>query len=293
MRTVVFLGTGTMGMPMARNLLDAGFQVRAWNRTSARAAPLAEHGAQVFDDPGEAADGCDLLVTMLSDAAAVLGAASAALGGARRPATWLQTSTIGLEGLEHCVELAERFEATLVDSPVLGTREPAEQGKLVVLASGPDSALNECEPVFDAIGSRTLRLGEAGAGTRCKLVVNSWILGLTGVLAETISLAEVLGLDPDTFFAAIEGGPVDVPYARMKGRAMIEKAFDDASFRLSLARKDADLVRAAAENARLEVPVIRAVADRLARAERAGHGDEDMAATYWATATQLATARDA
>jgi 3-hydroxyisobutyrate dehydrogenase len=272
---------------MARNLLRAGFAVRAWNRSPERALPLAEDGAQLFDDPRDAAQGSDLLVTMVSDASAVLDTAARALDGLGGGRVWLQMSTIGIEGIEHCEALAERFGAHLVDAPVLGTRKPAEQGKLVVLASGNADALDAGQPAFDAVASRTLRLGQVGEATRCKLVVNGWVVGVTALLAETISLAEVLGVDPERFFEAIDGGALDLPYARLKGCAMISRSFEDADFRLSLARKDGDLVMAAAESRDLEVPVLRAVAAHLNRAEQAGHGDEDMAATYWATAPRI------
>jgi 3-hydroxyisobutyrate dehydrogenase len=287
MTKIAFLGTGTMGLPMARNLLDAGFAVRAWNRSIERAQPVIELGAEVFADPREAAEGSELVVTMLSDADAVLETAERAFEGLAENPIWLQMSTIGIEGVERCAELAERVGVQLVDAPVLGTREPAERGDLIILASGPASVKDACEPVFDALGSRTLWLGDVGAGTKCKVVVNSWIVGVVGVLAETITLAEALEIDPNRFFDAVEGGPLDLPYARMKGEEMIEKSFGSPAFRLALSRKDADLVLDAAQRGSLDVPVMRAVAERLHRAEESGHGDDDMAATYWATAPEV------
>jgi 3-hydroxyisobutyrate dehydrogenase len=283
--SIAFLGTGTMGLPMARNLAGEGFTVRAWNRSPERAEPLTEHGVKLCEEPRDAASGCTLLVTMLSDASAVLDIAGPVLGALERDAIWLQMSTIGIQGTELCAAHAEKAGVRFIDAPVLGTRTPAEQGKLVILASGPSDSIAACEHVFDAVGARTLRLGEAGQGTRCKLVINSWVVGLTSVLAETISLAETLDVDPQNFFDAIEGGALDLPYARVKGEAMIERAFADPDFRLALALKDADLVVATAEEHELEMPVLSAVADRFHRADRAGHGDEDMAATYWATAS--------
>jgi 3-hydroxyisobutyrate dehydrogenase len=284
MTTVAFLGTGTMGLPMARNLLAAGFQIRAWNRTRERAEPLRAAGAEVFDEPGDAARGAELIVTMLSDAVAVIDTAAAALEAADEGVSWLQMSTIGLEGTDRCAEIAENAGVALVDSPVLGTREPAQKGELIVLASGPENQHERCQPMFDAVGKRTVWVGEAGAGTRLKVAVNSWIVGVVGVLAETIALSQTLGVDPERFFDAVEGGPLDLPYARLKGKAMIERTFDNPSFRLALARKDADLVLAAASAHGLDLRIMEAVAQRMRAAERDGHGDEDMAATYWAGA---------
>lgn len=284
MTTVGFIGTGTMGFPMARNIARAGIDVRAWNRSRERAEPLARDGVLICDEPAEAAEGADLLVTMLSDSATVLDAAGRALQDATSKPIWVQMSTVGLEGTQYCRELADRLGVTLVDAPVLGTKQPAEEGKLVVLASGSEEALAAARPVFEAVGQRTLQLGEAGVATRAKLVVNSWVLGVTGLLAETISLAEALDVDPQVFFDAVEGGTLDLPYARLKGKAMIERSFDEAAFKLSLARKDADLVLGAAEDADLDTPVLHAVAERFGRAESDGHGDEDMAANFLATA---------
>jgi 3-hydroxyisobutyrate dehydrogenase len=287
MTMIAFLGTGTMGEPMARNLIEADFRLRVWNRSTDRARSLGQAGAEVLEDPREAAAGSELLVTMLSDADAVIETAERALEGAEENALWVQMSTIGIGGLERCVELAERHGITLVDAPVLGTQGPAEEGKLVVLASGPADTRERCEPMFDAVGQRTLWLGEAGSGTRAKVATNSWVVGVVGVLAETIALFEALDLDPESFFASIDGGPLDLPYARLKGGAMIKHSFEDPAFKLALSRKDAELILEAASRQGLELPIMEAVTERLRRAEADGHGDEDMAATYWVSAPEF------
>lgn len=278
MTEIAVLGTGIMGAPMARNLLAAGFGVRVWNRTTDKAQPLAGDGATVADSPGEAASGADVLLTMLSDAEAV---AEAASGGALDPlaegAIWIQTSTVGIEGNERLAHLAADRGVTYVDAPVLGTKEPAEQGQLVVLASGPGEAEERCAPVFDAIGSRYMWLGEAGAGSRLKLVVNNWITGLLGTLGETVALARATGVDPRSFLETIQGGPLDLPYAQMKGKMMIQGDYP-ASFTAELARKDVGLVMDAARSGGLEPAIAEAVARYFDNAVEAGHGEEDMAA---------------
>ena len=276
MPTVAVLGTGVMGAPMARNLARAGHEVRAWNRTPDKAAPLRDDGVDVRDDPAIAA-GADVVMTMLSDADAVLAVAEQADLGEGQ--VWWQASTVGIDGTERCAELAGKRGAVLVDAPVLGTRQPAEEGKLVILASGPDDALDTCTPLFDAVAARTLRLGPAGAGTRLKLVVNSWVLAVTQGTAETVALAQALGLDPSLIIEAVEGGGLDLPYFRMKSKLMVDGEFP-SSFALSLAAKDARLVVAAAERHGADLPAARAVAERMTEASEAGYGDEDMAATY-------------
>ena len=277
MTTVAVLGTGVMGAPMARNLLAAGLPVRVWNRSADRARPLGEHGAEVAETPAAAAAGAGVIVTMLSDAEATLESMRAAEPEAR--AIWAQMGTLGLEGTEACAALAAERGVTFVDAPVLGTRQPAEDGALTVLASGPDAARDALAPVFDAVGARTLWLGEAGEGTRLKLVANSWVLTLIQGLAETVAFAERIGVPPQSFLEAIAGGPLDAGYARIKGKAMMEREFPP-SFPLRLAAKDGRLILAAAEQAGLDLPVARAVAAQLAAGVEQGHGDEDLAATF-------------
>ena len=292
--TVAVLGAGgTMGFPMARNLARSGISVRAWNRSREKAEPLAKDGVQVCDSPAEAAEGASVILTMLADTDAVIGVAAGEQGAlsALPPATgsgtvdgviWLQMSTIGEAGTERCADLAGQHEIPFVDAPVLGTKQPAEQGKLVVLASGPATLKTRLEPIFSAIGQKTIWVGEAGAGTRLKLVANNWVLAVTEGTAETIALAEGLGLDPQLFFEAIAGGPLDLPYLQIKGKAIMERDFTPA-FQLKLAAKDARLVAEAAKRHQVDVPLVRVIRDRLAEGVPE-HGEKDMSATYLTSA---------
>jgi 3-hydroxyisobutyrate dehydrogenase len=279
---VAVLGTGIMGAAMARNLLSAGMQVRAWNRSREKAEPLAEDGAEVTDNPEDAARGADFLLTMLADADVVAEAVNGGvLSALAEDGVWIQTSTVGEKGNERLAGLATEHGVAYVDAPVLGTRQPAEQGQLIVLASGPEEVRERSEQVFGAVGSRTVWLGEAGDGSRLKLVVNNWIVGLLGVLAGTVALAEAIGVDPARFLETIEGGPLGLPYAQMKGSMMIEEDFP-TSFSAKLARKDASLVLDAARAHDLRLGIAEAVTARFDEAIAAGHGDADMAAVYQA-----------
>jgi 3-hydroxyisobutyrate dehydrogenase len=277
MATIAALGTGVMGAPMARNLARAGHEVRAWNRSPDKVAPLRDDGVDVREDPAAAATGADVVLTMLADADAVLDVARRT--NLAEGQIWWQASTIGIEGIEQCEALAQETGAILVDAPVLGTRLPAEEGKLVVLASGPDSALDTLAPLFDAVGQRTMRLGPAGTATRLKLAVNLWVLAVTQGTAETIAFAQALGVEPEWVLEALEGGALDLPYFRMKSKLMLDEDFP-ASFALALAAKDARLVAEAAERHGADLPIAAAIAERFTQATEAGHGDEDMAATY-------------
>src|SRR5919202_889783 len=279
---IAVLGTGIMGAGMARNLIAAGMEVRVWNRTSEKAEPLADDGAKVVDSSEQAAEGADFVLTMLSDAdtvaAAVTGEVSP-LSLLAKDCVWIKTSTVGEEGSDWLAEAAAEHGVTYVDAPVLGTKDPAEQGQLIVLASGPEEVREQCQPVFDAIGSNVLWVGPAGAGSRLKLVTNSWLVGLLGVLAETISLARAVGVDPARFLEAIEGGPLGAPYAQMKGQMMIDEEFP-TSFSVDLAQKDAGLVLEAARAHDLHLPVAEAINARFKEAIDEGYGQEDMAAIY-------------
>src|SRR3954469_11416682 len=186
---VALLGTGIMGAPMARNLLKAGFQVRVWNRTPDKARVLAAEGADLAEIPADAVREAAFVITMLTDAAAVLAVMGQAAESVPDGAVWLQTSMVGRD-VERVAGLAKDHGITFVDGPVIGTRETAKQGRLVVLASGLGDALDRAQPIFDAIGSKTVRLEpEAGGASRIKLVANAWTVGLVESLRAQLSRA--------------------------------------------------------------------------------------------------------
>jgi 3-hydroxyisobutyrate dehydrogenase len=285
MRVAVLGAGGMMGFPMTRNLARARLSVTAWNRSPDKVTPLADDGVRVAGSPAEAAAGADIVLTMLADADAVLAAMDGPQGAAAAmapAAVWAQMSTIGEAGTDECARLAADRELTFVDAPVLGTRQPAGLGELVVLASGPAEARDQVQPVFDILGRKTIWAGEAGCGTRLKLVNNSWLLAVVEAGAETIALAEGLGIRPELFLDSIDGGPLDLPYLRLKAAAIAERDFEPA-FRLALAAKDAALVEEAAGRRELDLPVLRAVRERLEEGARQ-HGHADVSATYLTSA---------
>jgi 3-hydroxyisobutyrate dehydrogenase len=283
--TVAVLGTGTMGAAIARNLREAGFAVRAWNRTREKAEPLAAAGIDVCDTPAEAARGADFVLTALADADSVAETmgTQGTLAAMEDGAVWLQTATVGITAAAELGALASERGIAYVDAPVLGTKEPAEQGQLTVLASGPEGLRERCAPVFDAIGTTTCWVGAAGSGSRLKMVVNNWVLAVTEAAAESLALAEGLGLDPHLFLETMKGGAIDTPYLHVKGEKILQRSLEP-SFKLSLAAKDASLVLEAGALAHVDLAVARAVHDKMGEAIELGHGDEDMAATYFASA---------
>ncbi|WBB68544.1 NAD(P)-dependent oxidoreductase [Micromonospora sp. WMMD812] len=274
---VAVLGLGGMGSPMAANILRAGLPTVVWNRRPEPARRLGELGAEVADAPGDAVRRADVVITMVTDADAVLDIADGRGMLAAMPdgAIWAQMSTIGVDGTGRVARLvAERRPGVvLVDAPVAGSRGPAEQGKLLVLASGPEEARERTAAVFDAVGQRTVWVGPAGAGSRLKLANNLMLAFLSEGLAEAIAFGRALGLDRSAVLGALQGGPLAAPWAAEK---MERIARDDYSpqYPLTLALKDVNL-------ALREVDVDRfAVASTLAaqwqRAVDRGFGADDV-----------------
>ncbi|KOG66273.1 3-hydroxyisobutyrate dehydrogenase [Streptomyces griseoflavus] len=283
--SVAVLGTGIMGSAMARNLAAAGLAVRAWNRTRAKAEPLAADGVRVVDTPAEAVDGADAVLTVLLDGPAVLDAMRQSTPALRAKTLWLQMSTVGADGVAPLAAFAREHGLDLVDAPVLGTKEPAEKGLLTVLAAGPQEVRERAGRVLDVVGQRTLWLGEdaaAGTASRLKLAVNSWVLTVINGTGEALALAQGLGVDPRALLDAVAGGPLDLPYLRMKSELILSGDYP-ASFTVSAARKDARLIAEAAERTGVRMDLATAAAERFRRAEELGHGDEDRAAAYFAS----------
>lgn len=276
--TVAVLGLGTMGAGMARTIAGAGLPTRVWNRSPEKAQALAEIATvAAATTAAEAVDGADIVLTMLFDAASVeeVVADLPFADGA----VWMQCATVGVAGEARLRALAEQRGVAYLDAPVLGTKKPAEDGALVVLASGEESARAVVEPVLAAIGQRTVWAGPAGAGTRLKLAANAWVLTTVEGVAESLALTRELGLDPALFLEAMAGSAVASPYVAMKGGQMLSGDLAPA-FGLEGAAKDAALILEAAQEAGLELALMPGILEHLRRAVDAGHGELDMAATY-------------
>lgn len=283
--TVALLGTGIMGSAMGRRLLRAAIALRAWNRTLEKAKPLAEQGAVLGATPADAVDGAQVIITMLRDGEAVLYAMNEAAPKLREGQIWAQMSTTGPQAVPAEVAFADKYGLTLVDAPVLGTKQPADQGQLVIIAAGPQAARPVLQPVFEVLGKKTLWVDDdatRAVASTLKLVANNWVIGLTNAVAETMALAKGAKVDPRLFLDAVEGGPLDVPYLRIKAKAILENDFEP-SFALENATKDAALIAALAHECHVSLPVAEAMLARMRKAIEMGHGDEDVAATYFAS----------
>ncbi|ABB12642.1 NAD(P)-dependent oxidoreductase [Burkholderia lata] len=282
--TVAVLGIGVMGAPIARNLARQGFTVRAWNRTRAKADALAADGVAAFATPAETVSDARVVVTVLNDADGVLKAMEAAAPKLAAGTIWVQVSTVGVRGIARLAAFARTHDLVFYDAPVQGSRQPAENAQLVVLAAGPESDRAQVQPLFDAIGRRTLWVaddGSTGAGSRLKLALNHYAFTLTHAIAESLKLAGALGADPRDVIDVVSGGPMDNGYFQAKGALILNDDFRPA-FTVANAVKDATLIAQAAHDAGMHADVANASLARFRRAVDAGHGDKDMAASFLA-----------
>jgi 3-hydroxyisobutyrate dehydrogenase len=274
---VAVLGTGTMGHGMATSALRAGIPLIVWNREPEATRDLAEMGAEVAETAAAAARRAALVVTMVTDADAVTSIArdQGMLAALPANAVWAQMSTIGVAGIQSVADLVaqERPDITLLDAPVSGSKEPAEQGQLTIFASGPEEARARVTPLFDALGQRTIWVGPVGTGTRLKLVNNTWLAFTSDAVATSIALAHRLGLETETVIDALDGGPLVSPWQAAKLQRIAKGDFSP-QFALSLALKDVHLALDAADKDRFAA--LGALADEWQRVADQGLGGEDL-----------------
>jgi 3-hydroxyisobutyrate dehydrogenase len=238
---VAVLGIGTMGHGMATSALRAGIPTVVWNREPEATRDLDELGAEVAESPADAAGRAAIVVTMVTDADAVISIArdQGMLAALAPGAIWVQMSTIGVAGIERVAAVVddERRDVMLVDAPVSGSKDPAAQGQLTIFASGPDEARSRVAPLFDALGQRTIWVGAVGAGSRLKVVNNTWLAFASEAVAASVALARRLGLETDAVVDALGGSPLVSPWQAAKLQRIARGEFS-AQFSLSLALKD-------------------------------------------------------
>ncbi len=276
---VAVLGAGIMGSAMARRLVSAGLAVTVWDRSASARATLAEAGALAAASAPEAVRDASVVITMLPAADVVNSVVfdDGVADAFARGCVWAQMGTIGVGGTMALRDRlgAHRPDVVFLDAPVSGSKGPAEQGQLLVLASGPTSAAETVGPVFAAIGRKTVWLGEVGKGSQVKLVVNAYMSILVEGVAEALELADRLGIGHQQLEAVIEGGPLDAPIADAKLHKMDRGDFA-TEFPLQWALKDVDLAISASNGG--DLPLLAALSRQWHLAVDAGHGREDVSA---------------
>jgi 3-hydroxyisobutyrate dehydrogenase len=275
--TVAFLGIGTMGHGMATSALRAGLPTIVWNRDPDATKDLVELGAEAATTAADAAARAGIVVTMVTNVDAVVSIASdhRMLDALAPGAIWAQMSTIGVAGTERIATLVEsqRPEVTLLDAPVTGSKEPAQQGQLTIFASGPDDARSRVAPLFDALGQRTIWVGSLGAGSRLKLVNNTLLAFTAEGLATSVALARQIGLDTETIVDALGGGPLVSAWSAAKLQRIARDEYSP-QFALALALKDVHLALEPLDSNRFAS--FASLAREWERAVDDGLGDQDV-----------------
>jgi 3-hydroxyisobutyrate dehydrogenase len=275
---VALLGIGAMGHGMATSALRAGLPTIVWNRAPEATRDLAGLGAEVAESAADAAQRAAIVITMVTDADAVISIArdQGMLAALAPGAIWVQMSTIGVAGIERvaAVVQAERRDVVLVDAPVSGSKDPAAQGQLTIFASGPAEARPRVAPLFDALGRHTIWVGPVGAGSRLKVVNNTWLAFASEAVANSVALARRLGLETETVIDALGDGPLVSAWQAAKLPRIARGDFS-AQFALSLALKDVRLaLQAAGDDDRFTA--LACVAGEWQRVVDDGLGDQDL-----------------
>jgi 3-hydroxyisobutyrate dehydrogenase len=274
---VAVLGIGAMGHGIAISALRAGLPTIVWNRTPDTTRDLAQLRAEVAETVADAARRAAIVVTMVTDADAVIAIAhdEGMLAALAPGAIWVQMSTIGVAGIERVAAVveSERPDILLVDAPVSGSKDPAEQGQLTIFASGPEEARARVTPLFDALGRRTIWVGGVGAGSRLKIVNNTWLAFENEAVANSMALARRMGLETEKVVEALDGSPLVSPWQAAKLQRIAQDDFS-AQFALSLALKDVRLALEAAGDDRFAA--LTCLADEWQHVVDQGHGNQDL-----------------
>jgi 3-hydroxyisobutyrate dehydrogenase len=267
-----------MGSAMGRRLLERGIEVIAWDHTAEHVRAMEAAGGQAAGSPQDVLDRATTVITMLPTAEIVLGVVEPLLGDWPEGTVWLQMSSVGASEADRLTRVAQEHHVTIVDAPVSGSTHPALEGHLTILASGPDSVREHLQPVFAALSSRVMWVGEAGMGSRLKLAANHWMLASVTAVAETMHLCEAMGLDQQSFVDLLADGPLGSPYIREKLLEMRRRDYP-AGFPVRLALKDLELVGEVEAASAAEMPLLDVTRERFSVAVRE-HADEDLAAIY-------------
>jgi 3-hydroxyisobutyrate dehydrogenase-like beta-hydroxyacid dehydrogenase len=276
MATVGVVGLGAMGGRVARRLGDAGHELVVWNRDPAKAEPLVAAGARATGTPADVARQVDAVVTMVADPRALVDVTEGPEGvvaGLGEGTTLIQMSTVGPDSISRLAALLS--EQALLDSPVLGSILEVESGTLNVFVGGEPEPVERWKPLLTTFGT-VLHLGPVGAGTAAKLVANTTLVGVIGILGEALALAEGLGLSREAAFEVL--GKTALADQAERRRPAVESSEYPPRFALYLARKDADLILEAAAKAGIELRLTKGAQEWLADGEGAGLGNADYSA---------------
>jgi 3-hydroxyisobutyrate dehydrogenase-like beta-hydroxyacid dehydrogenase len=279
---VGFIGLGSMGAPMAQNIIKAGHELTVYNRTLSRAESLGKAGARIADEPSEAANEAELLVTMLADdraVEAVLLGEIWPLGSLPRGAVHVSMSTISPELSRHLGELHAAAGQGYVAAPVFGRPEMAEAGKLWIVAAGPSEEIRRCAPVFEAVGQGVLEVGEdVAASSVVKVAGNFLLASAIEAMGEAFAMLRKHGIDPVRFLDIVNGHVFRSPVYQAYGSMIARGEYEPAGFKLALGLKDTRLVLEAADEVSVPMPLASLIRDHFMSGVARGWSEIDWAA---------------
>jgi 3-hydroxyisobutyrate dehydrogenase len=282
MKSVALLGAGAMGSRMAKRLLKAGHKVVVYNRTRERAEALESEGAAWAGSPREAAERCEIVVSMVTDdvASRALWLEPAdpdtgAVAGLRKGAIAIESSTVTPSWVRQLGDAVAERSAEFLDAPVVGSRPQADAGALIYLVGGAESAVAAAREVLAAMGATLHHVGPTGSGTLMKLAVNALFGCQVAALAEIVGMVRRAGMDPKNAIDLLGKMPITSPALQGIGAQMAARAFAPL-FPVKLVEKDFRYVLEAAAQVEAATPVCAAVREVYAKARREGHGEENI-----------------
>jgi len=282
MKRIGFIGLGTMGTPMAQNIIRGGYDMVVYNRNASKCAPLKKEGALIADSPQEVAAECDLTLTIVSDPQAALAVSlgdDGVLKGLSPGKGYIDLSTVDAATSQKIASAVTEVGARFLEAPVSGSKKPAEDGTLIILAAGDNGLYEEALPLFGLLGKAAHYFGDVGRGAMMKLAVNMVMGSMTVALSEGLTLAKGAGLDPAALLDVLDEGVVSNPLFRLKGPAMLRGEFTTA-FPLKHMQKDMRLALEAGDDAGSTLPVANAANVKFLESLADGYGDEDMSAVF-------------
>ncbi|KAL3828987.1 hypothetical protein ACJIZ3_017789 [Penstemon smallii] len=282
MEEIGFLGLGIMGKAMSMNLLRHGFKLTVWNRTLSRCDELVEHGATIGESPAAVIKKCKYTIAMLSDPAAALSVVFEEGGVLEQICAgkgYIDMSTVDAETSSKISEAITSKGGNFLEAPVSGSKKPAEDGQLVILAAGEKALYEEILPAFDVLGKKSFYLGQVGNGAKMKLVVNMIMGSMMNAFSEGLVLTEKSGLNPQTLLDVLDLGAIANPMFKMKGPSMVQSSYSPA-FPLKHQQKDMRLALALGDENSVPMPVAAAANEAFKKARSMGLGDLDFSAVH-------------
>ena len=280
MKSIGFIGTGLMGFPMAKNLLKSGFKLRVFNRTIEKAIPLKKFGAEISTSIKEAVKDQDVIITMLTDDAAIEDVMKNVdfIENIKSDATVIDMSSVKPKTAFNNGNLLKLKKVNYLDAPVSGGTIGAEEGSLAIMVGGDKKVFENVFDIFNSMGNATL-VGPISCGQVSKLA-NQIIVGITiGAVAEAITLCEKVGADPNKMIEALKGGWADSKILQTHGKRMINKDFNPKG-KTSTHLKDMNNILECAQSFNTQLPISKLVKEMYKSLVKNGHGDKDHSSLY-------------